>query len=155
MLSLTSSFPHAFALFALLTIASLSAQKMVILGQAMFSSSFGFNLPITVWRMKLFLLYAGFFCGAAPDALILMVYGQDLHVVPDWAHMLDRAMDGMTLLPFLCAVFISIRSVPIIEFQLTRQPIPMDLWPTWRSILPQIRATFFVLVITLGITLAK
>jgi hypothetical protein len=155
MLTLGSSLPHAVALFSLMTIASLSAQKVVILAQRIRASGFGWHMPVTVWRLKLLMIYSAFTIGSAPDAVILMVYGRDLHLVPDWARMLDRCGDGLALLPFLVAVFLSIRAAPIIEFQLTREPIPMDLWPTWQAILPQIRATFLVLIITLGMTLAK
>ena len=68
---------------------------------------------------------------------------------------IDRLFDGLCIFPFLAAFLIRTRGLPIIMFQLTKEPIPGDLWPTWLMVRERLIMLGLALVISMGVAVGK
>ena len=68
---------------------------------------------------------------------------------------IDRASDALTPVPFLIASTIWYRAKQVVAFQLVRQPIPVDLWPDFRKMVPHLRIVGLVMIISAGVAFGK
>lgn len=111
--------------------------------------------PINVNRYIIWLLLSTILVGGGPDVVVMLAYGE---ISPSHTALLlnlDRLMDGMTMFPVVAAILLWYRGKPVINYQLIRQPIPVDLWPKMRQMLPHIRIGVIVALISLGVALGK
>ena len=111
--------------------------------------------PIMANRYILWCFCIGVMVGATPDLVTLYAYGE---VSPGTLGMLlqiDRAMDSLVMFPVIAAVGLWYRAKPVINYQLIRQPIPVELWPTFRQMFPYIRIGLITAVIALGVAIGK
>tara|TARA_B100000929_G_scaffold268167_1_gene236864 strand:- start:275 stop:460 length:186 start_codon:yes stop_codon:yes gene_type:complete len=61
----------------------------------------------------------------------------------------------LTPVPFLIASTIWYRAKQVVAFQLVRQPIPVDLWPDFRKMVPHLRIVGLVMIISAGVAFGK
>lgn len=111
--------------------------------------------PLTIHRTIVTCFLLTILCGAFPDVLILFSWGEAAPATMDALFFADRIGDGLTGLPFTCAAILSAWGSQVVPQQLIRNtPIPVRP-PTWRTFKDQFKIAAMVLLIALGVTLAK
>lgn len=90
-----------------------------------------------------------------PDVLVLLAWGEASDETMFALFQFDRLFDGITLLPFLFAVSISVRANMVVDHVLGLDPIKISLRPTWGLVRDKLRIVGVVLCIALGVTAYK
>jgi len=93
--------------------------------------------------------------GALPDVLVLLAWGEASDDAMWLLFQLDRFFDGMTLLPFLGAIWIGAQASQAVDHRLALDPAPMRLNFSWGLIKDKIKIGGLVLCIAVGVTLYK
>lgn len=148
---------YGFALFSLLFTCAMVATALYgsihnALQQRKFS---GWRDPININRYIIWQLLLGILIGAFPDAVVMLTWGEVSYTSSMRIAEVDRFMDGMVMFPIVSALILWYRAKPVINYQLIIQPLPIDLWPRWRQMLPQIRIAAICAFISLGVALGK
>lgn len=90
--------------------------------------------------------------GFAPDTIVLLGWGE----TPLGPMVrIDRILDFLCVVPFTMGCILRIRGTAVVNFQLSRQPVPVDLWPTWGMVRHRLYMLGMVVFIALGVALAK
>lgn len=146
---------YGFALFGLIVLTSLTAAGMVRVARCIDPHRDGYGSPITLDRLRKLALGMTLLTLALPDVIILLAWGEisDAAMMNLWV--LDRFLDGMTILPFLVACGISIRGGERIDTALVMAPNRSDMWPTWRQTRDHISIIVLVAIIAAGVALGK
>lgn len=93
--------------------------------------------------------------GALPDVLVLLAWGEASDETMWTLFLVDRAFDGLLLLPFLFSVFITIKAGMPVDHLLGREPVKVSLRPTWGMVREKLKIVGAVLCISVGVTLFK
>lgn len=105
--------------------------------------------PLTLGRVIIWLLLANVLLGCVGDLLLLMLWPEVSPVTRLTLSSLDRMLDSLCLPFFFMAWLIGLLGGPMIDWQLARLPIPVNVWPT----LAQIRRPLFIGGLVLGISM--
>lgn len=90
--------------------------------------------------------------GFTPDTIVLLGWGE----TPLGPMVrIDRILDFLCVIPFTMGCLLRIRGAAVVNFQLSRQPVPVDLWPTWGMVRHRLYMLGMVTLIALGVALAK
>ncbi len=110
--------------------------------------------PLTIHRMIVtgFLLTVLF--GAFPDVLVMFWWGEASDSTMNMLFLIDRIGDGLTFAPFSMAVAMSAWGSQVLPQQLIRVPARVRR-PTLRTISDELKIAGLVLIIAIGVTLAK
>lgn len=93
--------------------------------------------------------------GAAPDVLTMLAWGEASDQTMWTLFQIDRAFDGLLLLPFLLSVFVTIRAGMPVDHLLGRDPVKVTLRPTWGMVRDKLKIMGAVLCIAVGVTFYK
>lgn len=93
--------------------------------------------------------------GALPDVLTLLAWGEASDDTMWNLFLIDRAFDGAASLPFLGAIFVSIRAGGSVAHVLGRDPIQIELRPTKGMVRDKLKIMGAVLCIAVGVTFYK
>ena len=107
----------SFALFSLFSMSSLAIRKLIVILCKLRSENWREDPDVGLYRMALASLMAMIICGAGPDVVLLLLYGE---AGPDFINRLevfDRVADGVALGPFLLSILFMVRAE-----QLDRMP---------------------------------
>ncbi len=95
-------------------------------------------------------------CGAAPDVVFLMAWGEATAGSMDIILLIDRIGDGLTVLPFLWAIWSlawAAQSLPqSMAFRAAQIPMVKPRLPLFRD---KLKIAAIVLVIAVGVTIGK
>ena len=69
--------------------------------------------------------------------------------------LIDRIGDGLTVAPFVCAAVLSAWGMQVLPQQLVRETRVLLSRPRWETIKGQVKIAAMVLVIAIGVTIAK
>jgi hypothetical protein len=90
-----------------------------------------------------------------PDVLVLLSWGErgapTYYDLSRW----DRAFDGFAIFILIGYILRRLRSRPTLLFQLQREPIPVDLEPSWQQLRPKLLIGLVVTIISFGVAFAK
>ncbi len=89
-----------------------------------------FRTPLTVIRLIILCLLVGALFSRAPDAIILMSWADIEPSSRERLQNIDAALDALGLIPFGLAWMLGYIGWPLMTYQLTREPLPVHLWPT-------------------------
>lgn len=147
----------AFALFSLLfTCAILCTALYGSMHNAWVARKYSsWRDPINMNRYIIWLMIIAILMGAAPDVIFLLMWGEVTEVTAWRLAEFDRFCDGLVMFPIVGAMFLWYRAKPVINYQLIRVPLPIDLWPKWTQMAPQIRVAALVAFISAGVALGK
>lgn len=111
--------------------------------------------PVSIHRLIVsgFLLTIIF--GALPDVLVMLAWGEAADTTMTILFDVDRAFDGLTLLPFLGSVFISLRAAQVVDHRLAVEPLKIRIKPSWGMIRDKMKIAALVLFISAGVTFYK
>lgn len=100
-----------------------------------------------------FLLMA--FCGAAPDVLLLLSWGEAGQGAMEVLYLIDRLGDGFVMFPFLSALWLLARTGQALPQQLAKA-VDIPLGPfRWEMLRDNLRIVGLVFLIAAGVTLGK
>jgi len=100
-----------------------------------------------------FLLMA--FLGAAPDAVILLLWTGRADATMEWLYFVDRICDGLVMMPFCSALWLLARTRQALP-QALAMVVNIPLGPfRWRMLAENVKIVGAVLVIAIGVTLGK
>jgi len=109
----------------------------------------------SLYRWKLSCLYLTIFLGAAGDALVLLLWHETTGATMEWLLLIDRAMDGATIVPFLAAFALASWTEQAIPALLSYpEPKPVRP-PKWDRIRDHVRIGVLLTLIAAGVTLGK
>lgn len=115
----------------------------------------GLRYPINLYKAFILSMAALIFARVAPDTVIQMLWKEAPTTTMIWLQHINQFMDAFAIIPFLAGIYILIRSGPLIEFQLLRQPIPTNLWPSWRMVRRPIVSMLLMIILSALIVSTK
>lgn len=93
--------------------------------------------------------------GFAPDAIVLLAWGDPSAPPAALVEDIDRLLDSLCIIPFTVGWLIRARMLPVARYQLMRHPIPTDLVLSWALLRPKILMLFVIAGLSLGVAVAK
>jgi hypothetical protein len=164
-----SPFFYAFALFSLSLITSISLGVVIghalearrarevdrLIGNPLPRVKVSALSPVSIHR----LIVSGFLLTiifeALPNVLVMLAWGEASDATMRSLFDIDRACDGMALLPFMASILVSLRAAPVVDHRLAVEPLRIQLRPTWGMIRDKLKITGLVLFISAGVTFYK
>lgn len=144
--------------WALFSLTAMSTFSLAIMGQLLTEvRTYGLQIkqPAGIARAALFCLLLTIFMGSIGDVVFLYLWNEVSPRAIGFILEADRWLDALTILPFAGFGYLLTRGRPVVLFQLLKQPIPTDLWPTWPMVRQQLGVMTLVMFIAMGVTLAK
>lgn len=111
--------------------------------------------PLSAHRYTVWAVMCGVVLLEAPDAVALLLAGE---VTPGVERALDHAThicDVLAVVAFMAFAGVFVASRPVIKHQLTREPIPTDLWPTVGQLRKPMHVAMVIAFISIVVTLGK
>lgn len=115
----------------------------------------GLRYPVNLYKAFIMSMSALIFVRVAPDTVIQLLWKEASASVMLFLQHINQFFDAFALIPFLAGIYILIRSGPLIEFQLLRQPIPTNLWPSWVMVRRPIMAITLMVIFSMLIVSTK
>ena len=125
---------YGFAFFSLFTITTLSIRKFIIITISLSRSDWRAMLDISLYRMAVASMCLVFVFRAAPDVLLMMVWGEISFDAAITLMTIDRVCDGLVIVPFLVGMTFIVRAEQL------------HMSPTARMKRERARSTFFEVV---------
>lgn len=163
-LSQTYSIPPSFngirllygmTLAVLLPMSLFSAGLILENARFLLTNNGTYDEPAKVSVVNDLLILSVIWLGITPDAIVLLAWGEQSAPTSSALAATDRALDMISGVLFLVAVVRRIRSRPIVLFMLQREPIPVDMQPTWAMLWPKLRIGLVVVLLSFGVAFAK
>lgn len=89
------------------------------------------------------------------DVLVLMAWGEAAAPANSYLARLDRFLDGGAACAFAAYLWRRLRVRPVLIYQLLREPIPLELEPTWEQLKPKFMVAVGILVVSFGVAFGK
>lgn len=124
---------YFFSIFGLLTILLLMSEWLWRVTWAFFDKPHPLRHPVTVSRMIMALMLLGVLMGVGGDVFLVVAWPELSGESRLWLTRLDKVLDGASAAPFFLAWTWGIIGGAMVEWQLVRHPIPINLWPSWRD----------------------
>lgn len=146
---------YAGSVFGLMTIFLLTAEWLWRVCWAMVERRYPVRHPITISRVLLLFLLLSIFLRVVGDVTLTMLWPEISPGERIWLAHLDRLLDGLAAAPLFIAWLTGILGGAMMDWQLIRQPIPVNLWPTWRHLRRPTIIGAWVLAISLAVTFLR
>lgn len=114
-----------------------------------------FASPLAIHRWIISGFLVTILLGALPDVLVLFAWGEARDSTMEWLFFVDRICDGLTIFPFTTAAVLSAWGLQVLPQQLVRETRVLLQRPRWETVKAQVKIAATVLVIAIGVTLAK
>jgi hypothetical protein len=115
----------------------------------------GFATPLMVHRLIITGFLLTILLGALPDVLVLFAWGEARDETMERLFFIDRLGDGMTVFPFTLAAMMSAWGLQVLPQQLVAETRVLMQRPTWQTVKDKVKIAVVVLVIAIGVTIAK
>ena len=122
---------YAFTIFGNLGASLLIAEWLWRTIWLMIERPHPYRHPISAVRLIWALFLISSLMRIVPDALLVVLWPD---IEPATRYALSRAnrlFDGFSIAPLAIAWVASIISAEVVDFQLVRRPLPVNLWPSW------------------------
>lgn len=157
-----------FALFSLFSVSSLAIRQLFLIAAQLRREGWRSDPDVGLYRMTVGALMMAIVLGAAPDVILLLIYGEANEQSMTAVMTIDRVCDGLVGVPFVAAVFLRVRAE---QFQ--RSPTLDDLHalngvdvgprdralflvqPQTESIAENVKIVLFIMAIAAGLALLK
>lgn len=159
-----SAFPPSFdgqpltymlAVFGLLLIELLALEWLWRLTWSFRGNGRTWRHPLTIQRGVTVLLLLPVVFGGVPDLLLLMLWAEIDGPMRETLAMIDRLLDGVLWLPFSLAWLLAQFGQGVIEYQLVRHPLPVNLWPTRDQLSYSLKIGLGVFTIAFAVTFLR
>lgn len=148
-------FAYAFSVFGLFGSALLALEWAVRIFRAARLDRHPIRAPLTIVRLILFLLLSATLLRIGGDVLLIMFWPEVSPETRAALAQLDRIMDGVSVFPMTAAWIVGLFGAAVVEFQLVKQPIPADLWPSFRRIKRPLALGGMILTIALALAFLR
>lgn len=163
-----SPYSYGFALFSLTLICALSMAMLMqfvfdwhrkkefqSIARNLISRPVPFASPLSIHRWIITGFLVTILLGALPDVLVLFMWGEAEDETMERLFILDRICDGLTVAPFTLAAVLSAWGLQVLPQQLVRETRVLLQRPRWETVKAQVKIASTVLVLAIGVTLAK
>ena len=147
-----NSFVYAASVFGLMTVFLLASEWLWRVAWSFRERPKEMRHPVTITRCILFCLLLGILMRVTGDVVLTMAWPELTPNQRLWVAWCDRLMDAMSATPMFIAWLWSILGGAMIDWQLARLPIPINLWPTWHDLRRPATIGVLVLGISLSVT---
>lgn len=128
------TFSYAMSVTGLMIVFLLSAEWLWRVLWSMRESPRELRHPITISRTVLALLLASVLMRVTCDVVLTLAWPElSAEQRLSWAWT-DRLMDGLSAGPTALAWLVAVLGGPMVDWQLMRRPVPINLWPSWRQV---------------------
>ncbi|MES2903276.1 MAG: hypothetical protein V4696_03745 [Pseudomonadota bacterium] len=138
-----------------LSMALLSAGTILENARWLFSFSGRWHEPSKVVVVNESLMLATIFCGVLGNCLVLLAWGEEGAPGQTTLVTLDRVLDIIAGLFLFTSLVRRIRSRPVVLFHLQREPLDLNMSPTWAQLAPKLRIAIVVVALSFGVAFAK
>lgn len=142
---------YAMAVFGMLMLCILAVEWLWRKGWEMRERPSKMKTPLFIVRIILILLSIVPIMGAGPD-LIRIIFWPDIG--PEAREILtqiDRSLDASVWIVYSAAWLIAYLFFPMVEAQLKKEPLELDLWPRWRALIRPLKIGIGIAVIAFGL----
>lgn len=101
---------YGFALFSLFSTSSLAIRKLILIRAQLRIEDWRMDPDVGLYRMALAALLMVIVLGAAPDVILLLLWGEATDATMAVVMTIDRICDGLTIIPFTAAIFLHVRA---------------------------------------------
>lgn len=122
------------SVFGLLTVLLLMSEWLWRVAWSFFDRPQPIKHPISVVRCITALLLLGILMGVTGDAALVIGWPELTPYQRLAVSQTDRVLDGLTAIPFFLAWLFALLGGAMVDWQLQRHPIPVNLWPGWRQL---------------------
>lgn len=159
---------YGLALFSLFSTSSLAIRKLILIGVQLNDKAWREDPDVGFYRMALASLLMVIVLGAAPDVVLLLLYGEAGDRTLTTVMTIDRLCDGLTIIPFTAAIIFHVKAE---QFQRTpsrgffasfqdEHPAPRSralyaVVPRRETIAENVKIVIGVMVIAAGLALWK
>lgn len=148
-------FAYAFSIFGLLGSALLALEWMVRIIRSARADPHPVRDPLTIVRLIMFALLFSTLLRVSGDVLLIMFWPEVTPATRAMIARTDRIMDGVSVFPMTFAWLVGLFGAAVLEFQLVKQPIPADLWPSFRRIKRPLAMGGMILAIALTLAFLR
>lgn len=142
-------------LFSLLLVAMLTIEWLWRLGWSFVEQPAALKEPLTAQRLVLTLLLLAVLSRIGPDVVLMMVWHTESPAGRAAIYRIDAIMDSLAFAPFSLAWLVAYLTGPLIIHQLTKQPLPLHLWPSWVQMKRPAKIGAGVLAIAFALTYVR
>lgn len=120
--------------------------------------AFPFMHPVQLHRAIVSGFLLTIFMGAFPDVLIMLAWGEASVPTMNALYVVDRLGDGFLIVPFLASVTLIVSAGQVVDHLLGVNVVggeTVKLRVSWKRLRERLKMTSVVLLIAVGVTLAK
>lgn len=138
---------------------------LTLMGSAMFYGTLksyfttmkmgGLRYPVNLYKAFIMSMAALTVFRVAPDTAIQLLWKEASYNTMQVLQHVNQFFDTLAVVPFLFGIYVLIRSGPLIEFQLLRQPIPTDLWPSWKMVKRPVVSMLLIVILSMLVVSTK
>lgn len=114
-----------------------------------------FREPVTVARLAMLGVLIATLCRISPDVFLVMSWPEISPHTRATVALVDRLMDGVSVIPMTFSWAIALFGGAMIEYQLVKKPVPANLWPTWRRMRRPLSMGALILIIALTLAFLR
>lgn len=146
---------YLWAVFGYMTAVLLCLEWLWRIGWSLRERPAGPRDPVTLSRVIVAILLLSLLTAALPDLLYIMLWPEVSPATRYRLALLDRHADGLVGPILLLAWLASRLGSPMIEYQLVRYPLPINMWPTWEKVRRPLKIGSLVLAISACVTFLR
>lgn len=124
----------AFSIFGLLGGALLSLDSIWQNVHQLIEDPHSRRHPLTIHRARIALSALGVLLFIGPDAIQFTAWPDVAPATRYAMGIVNRYLDSVAIVPFTLGWALGIYAGPTISYQLDREPIPVNLWPSWHDL---------------------
>lgn len=143
---------YLFSLFSLLMITLLALEWFWRIAWGTWENPYPMNHPTTVLRFILMMIGVSVLMRVGPDIFRYALW-RDLSPAGRFrAYEVDHLLDTLSFFPWSLGWLAGYLGMPMMHYQLDKQPLPMHLWPTAVQMRRPLKIGLGVLIISAAIT---
>lgn len=147
-----NNFIYALSVTGLMIVFLLSAEWLWRTAWAFREKPKELKHPITISRCIMFCLLGGILMRVTGDVVLTTAWPELTPYQRLAVAQTDRLMDGLSAFPMAMAWMWGVLGGAMIDWQLARVPIPINLWPSWRTMARPLGIGFLVIFIAFSVT---
>lgn len=101
---------YGFALFSLFSVSVLTVRQLIIIAAQLREESWRQDPDVGLYRMTLAACMLALLLGAAPDVILLLLWGEAGQRTMTSVMTFDRVCDGLVIAPFIAATMLRVRA---------------------------------------------
>lgn len=147
-----NSLVYALSVFGMMTVFLLACEWLWRVAWSFRERPKEIRHPVTVSRCILTCLLLGIIMRVSGDVFLTATWPEFSPQQRLWVSQADKLMDGLSAIPMLMAWLWGVLGGAMVDWQLARLPIPINLWPSWKHLGRPLLIGVMVLFISFAVT---